>query len=145
MEWRKGAIPTGGEMWHIMRLAWSVPGGIEIMLPESAEGGEYTVCAAGAVGLPHGAVAVPLTAEPSTGLYAFSRSMPGHCSLERELRRGCFIVGVKTLKLKYSKGLAQREKHQYGPETKFWVKQHYARVGAVQRGLTGESAPAVTA
>ena len=40
MEWRKGAIPTGGEVWHIMRLAWSVPGGIEVMLPESAEGGE---------------------------------------------------------------------------------------------------------
>ena len=29
--------------------------------------------------------------------------------------------------------------------SKFCVKQHYARVGAVQRGLTGESAPAVTA
>ena len=40
MEWRNGTIPTGGEVWHIMRLAWSVPGGIEIMLPEIAEGGE---------------------------------------------------------------------------------------------------------
>ena len=40
MEWRNGAIPTGGEVWHIMRLAWSVPGGIEVMLPEVAEGGE---------------------------------------------------------------------------------------------------------
>ena len=38
-EWRNGAIPTGGEVWHIMRLAWSVPGGIEVMLPEIAEGG----------------------------------------------------------------------------------------------------------
>ena len=38
MEWRNGTIPTGGEVWHIMRLAWSVPGGIEIMLPEAAEG-----------------------------------------------------------------------------------------------------------
>lgn len=37
MEWREGAVPTGGEVWHIMRLAWSVPGGIEVMLPESAE------------------------------------------------------------------------------------------------------------
>ena len=29
MEWRNDTIPTGGEVWHIMRLAWSVPGGIE--------------------------------------------------------------------------------------------------------------------
>ena len=42
MEWREGAIPTGGAVWHIMRLAWSVPGGIEVMLPEAAEGGEQT-------------------------------------------------------------------------------------------------------
>ena len=40
MESREGTIPTGGEVWHIMRLAWSVPGGIEIMLPEAAAGGE---------------------------------------------------------------------------------------------------------
>ena len=40
MEWPNGTIPTGGEVWHIMRLAWSVPGGIEVMLPEAAEGGE---------------------------------------------------------------------------------------------------------
>ena len=38
--WREGAIPTGGEVWHIMRLAYSVPGGIEVMLPEAAEGAE---------------------------------------------------------------------------------------------------------
>ena len=37
-EWRNGAIPTGGEVWHIMRLAWLTPGGIEVMLPEAAEG-----------------------------------------------------------------------------------------------------------
>ena len=37
MEWRKGTIPTGGEVWHIMRLAWSVPGGLDVMLPEAAE------------------------------------------------------------------------------------------------------------
>ena len=36
MEWREGAVPTGGEVWHIMRVAWTVPGGIEVMLPESA-------------------------------------------------------------------------------------------------------------
>ena len=40
MEWREGAVPTGGEVWHIMRLAWSVPDGIEVMLPEAAAGGE---------------------------------------------------------------------------------------------------------
>ena len=39
-EWRNGAIPTGGEVWHIMQLALSVPGGLEVMLPEAAEGGE---------------------------------------------------------------------------------------------------------
>ena len=37
-EWRKGTIPTGGEVWHIMRLALSVPGGFEVMLPEATEG-----------------------------------------------------------------------------------------------------------
>ena len=37
VEWRKGTVPTGGEVWHIMRLAWSIPSGIEVMLPESAE------------------------------------------------------------------------------------------------------------
>ena len=39
-EWRKGTIPTGGEVWHIMRLAWLVPGGIDVILPEDAEGTE---------------------------------------------------------------------------------------------------------
>lgn len=38
--WRNGAIPTGGEVWHIMRPALSVPGGMEVMLPEAAEGSE---------------------------------------------------------------------------------------------------------
>ena len=37
IEWRKGTIPTGGEVWHIMRLAWSIPGGIEVMIPQIAE------------------------------------------------------------------------------------------------------------
>ena len=26
-EWRNGTIPTGGEVWHIMRLALSILGG----------------------------------------------------------------------------------------------------------------------
>ena len=40
MMWRDGAIPTGGEVWHIMSLAYSIPGGIEVMLPEAAGDGE---------------------------------------------------------------------------------------------------------
>ena len=32
-EWREGTIPTGGEVWRVMNLARSVPGGFEIMLP----------------------------------------------------------------------------------------------------------------
>ena len=32
-EWREGTIPTSGEVWRIMSLARSVPGGFEIMLP----------------------------------------------------------------------------------------------------------------
>ena len=39
-EWRNGTIPTGGEVCHIMRLALSVPGGIDVMLPETSEGAE---------------------------------------------------------------------------------------------------------
>lgn len=35
-EWRGGEVPTGGEVWHIMRLAWTVPGGTEAMLPQDA-------------------------------------------------------------------------------------------------------------
>ena len=35
-EWRRGEVPTGGEVWHIMRLALSVPGGTEVMLPQNA-------------------------------------------------------------------------------------------------------------
>ena len=35
-EWREGTIPTGGDVWRIMSLARSVPGGFEIMLPEAA-------------------------------------------------------------------------------------------------------------
>ena len=36
-EWRTGTIPTSGEVWHIMRLAMSVPGGFKVMVPEAAE------------------------------------------------------------------------------------------------------------
>ena len=36
-EWRTGTIPTGGEVWHIMRLALSVPGGFKVMVPEAAD------------------------------------------------------------------------------------------------------------
>ena len=36
-EWRNGTIPTGGEVWLIMRLALSVPGGFKAMTPEAAE------------------------------------------------------------------------------------------------------------
>ena len=36
-EWRTGTIPTGGEVWHIMRLALSVPSGFKVMVPEAAE------------------------------------------------------------------------------------------------------------
>ncbi len=39
-EWREGAIPTGGEVWHIMRLASSIPGGVDVMLAETVEGSE---------------------------------------------------------------------------------------------------------
>ena len=35
-EWREGTIPTGGEVWSIVSLAQSVPGGFEIMLPQAA-------------------------------------------------------------------------------------------------------------
>ena len=38
--WRNGTIPTGGEVWHIMRLAYSVPGDMDVMLPEAAGGAE---------------------------------------------------------------------------------------------------------
>ena len=36
-EWRKGSIPSGGEVWHIMHLASTVPGGVELMLTEAIE------------------------------------------------------------------------------------------------------------
>ena len=45
-EWRGGEVPTSGEVWHIMRLALSAPGGTEVMLPQNTgpnEGGEHPV------------------------------------------------------------------------------------------------------
>lgn len=42
MGWREGAIPTGGQVWQIMRLAWNVPGGMEVMLPETGSDGAET-------------------------------------------------------------------------------------------------------
>ena len=36
-EWRNGTIPTGGEVWLIVRLALSVTGGFKVMVPEAAE------------------------------------------------------------------------------------------------------------
>ena len=40
VEWFEGAELTGGEVWHVARLAWSVPGGLEIIVPEAKEGTE---------------------------------------------------------------------------------------------------------
>ena len=37
VEWRKGSVPSGGEVWHIMHLASTVPGGVEVMLTEATE------------------------------------------------------------------------------------------------------------
>ena len=34
-EWFEGAELTGGEVWHVARFAWSIPGGMEIILPET--------------------------------------------------------------------------------------------------------------
>ena len=36
-EWRKGSVPSGGEVWHIMHLASTVPGGVDVMLTEATE------------------------------------------------------------------------------------------------------------
>ena len=37
-EWFEGAVLTGGEVWHVARLAWSVPGGLEVIV-HGANGG----------------------------------------------------------------------------------------------------------
>ena len=38
VQWFEGAELTGGEVWHVARLAYSIPGGVAIILPETAEG-----------------------------------------------------------------------------------------------------------
>ena len=35
--WREGGMPSGGEVWYIMRLAFSAPGGMDVMLPRDVE------------------------------------------------------------------------------------------------------------
>ncbi len=40
VEWFDGAVLTGGEVWHVARLAWSGPGGLEIIVPEPGAGKE---------------------------------------------------------------------------------------------------------
>ena len=37
-EWFDGAVLTGGEVWHVARLAYSIPGGMAIIIPETAGG-----------------------------------------------------------------------------------------------------------
>ena len=39
-EWFEGAVLTGGEVWHVARLAWSIPGGLEVIIPGAGEGAE---------------------------------------------------------------------------------------------------------
>ena len=35
-QWLDGAVLTGGEVWHVARLAYSIPGGMAIIIPETA-------------------------------------------------------------------------------------------------------------
>ncbi len=37
MEWRNGTIPTGGEVWRIVHMEGSVPGGMDLLLAEDEE------------------------------------------------------------------------------------------------------------
>ena len=39
-QWFEGAELTGGEVWHVARFAWSIPGGLEIIVPGANEGTE---------------------------------------------------------------------------------------------------------
>ena len=39
-QWFDGAVLTGGEVWHVARLAYSIPGGMATILPETAGGTE---------------------------------------------------------------------------------------------------------
>ncbi len=40
VEWFEGAELTGGEVWHVARLAWLIPGAFEIIIPGAGEGAE---------------------------------------------------------------------------------------------------------
>ena len=42
-EWFEGAELTGGEVWHVARLAWSIPGGLEIIVPGGGRRGGVAV------------------------------------------------------------------------------------------------------
>ncbi len=35
-QWFEGAELTGGEVWHVARLAYLIPGGMAIIIPETA-------------------------------------------------------------------------------------------------------------
>ena len=35
-QWFDGAVLTGGEVWHVARLAYSIPGGMATIIPETA-------------------------------------------------------------------------------------------------------------
>ena len=39
-QWFHGAVLTGGEVWHVARLAYSIPGGMAIIIPETGRGEE---------------------------------------------------------------------------------------------------------
>ena len=39
-QWFEGAVLTGSEVWHVARLAYSIPGGMATILPEMAGGTE---------------------------------------------------------------------------------------------------------
>ena len=39
-EWFEGAELSGGEVWHVARFAWLMPGGFEIIVPEAKENTE---------------------------------------------------------------------------------------------------------
>ncbi len=39
-EWFEGAVLTGGEVWHVNRLARLIPGAFEIIVPGEGEGAQ---------------------------------------------------------------------------------------------------------
>ena len=40
VQWFDGAVLTGGEVWHVARLVYSIPGGMAIIIPETGRGTE---------------------------------------------------------------------------------------------------------